>query len=459
MTNPTQAVAKQKKQKQLSSFENDKTPANPLKEIFVYDDLHPEDNAMLQALYSRSPNSVINHLDKVKGTGSGKFMEKFYVGYGHLSIADCGSTTLFIENVSMLLAKAIQDWPLYNGQEASTRYLDYSKQAILNPANTKSGEAIQKKWMDFYNKALPKVNEYLKTVFPIKDGENSKIYEKAIAARSFDIMRGFLPAGCTTYLSWHTNLRQAHEKLALLEHHPLQEVKETAVAIRAQLQEKYVNSFSHKKYPSQEDYWHTTVAEYSYFDPEHHPDFSSEHNINAQKLKPYQKALESRPIKTNLPLCVGEAGQFNFKFLLDFGSFRDIQRHRNGECKMPLLTTKFGFYPWYLEQLPEDVRKEAQTLIKEQEVKIDALTQDKYIKQYYIPMGYAIAVDVTYRLPAAIYVAELRSGKTVHPTLRKRAQQMGQSMKTAFPDIAVHLDMEESDWDIKRGQQDIVNKD
>ena len=63
--------------------------------IFIVDDLAPEDVAMLQALYSRSGESVTTHLEKVKQSGSGKFMERFYVGYNHKSIGDCGSTTSF----------------------------------------------------------------------------------------------------------------------------------------------------------------------------------------------------------------------------------------------------------------------------------------------------------------------------------------------------------------------------
>lgn len=40
----------------------------------IVDDLNPEDVAMLQALYSRSAESVDAHLEKVKQSGSGKFM-------------------------------------------------------------------------------------------------------------------------------------------------------------------------------------------------------------------------------------------------------------------------------------------------------------------------------------------------------------------------------------------------
>lgn len=41
---------------------------------------HPEDLAMLQALYSRSPRSVIEHLEKVRKVGAGQFMSQYYVG-------------------------------------------------------------------------------------------------------------------------------------------------------------------------------------------------------------------------------------------------------------------------------------------------------------------------------------------------------------------------------------------
>ena len=89
--------------------------------IYIYDEFNPEDTAMMQALYSRSPKSVVEHVKEVKSSGSGEFMKTFYVGYGHLSIADCGSTTIFIEQISILADKAVQDWQLYSGQETSTR--------------------------------------------------------------------------------------------------------------------------------------------------------------------------------------------------------------------------------------------------------------------------------------------------------------------------------------------------
>ena len=75
--------------------------------IFIHDEFDPEANAMLQALYSRSAASVAEHVAKVKEHGSKKFMESYYVNYGHASIGDCGTTTIFLEGVSILFTKAL----------------------------------------------------------------------------------------------------------------------------------------------------------------------------------------------------------------------------------------------------------------------------------------------------------------------------------------------------------------
>jgi len=85
----------------------------------------------------------------LKKKGAEKFMKNFYVGYGHKSIGDCGNATIFVEGVSMLAAKAIQDWRLYSGQEASTRYVDFSQQAFFDPTNSKNGKNILEAWRNF----------------------------------------------------------------------------------------------------------------------------------------------------------------------------------------------------------------------------------------------------------------------------------------------------------------------
>lgn len=427
--------------------------------IFVYDEFGPEDTAMMQALYSRSALSVEEHVKKVKASGSGKFMERFYVGYGHASIADCGSATVFIEDVSMLVAKAVQDWSLYSGQETSSRYIDLSKREIKDPVNTEASKKILERWMKFYTESQPAVESHLKEKYKRKPEEDEKIYDKAIKARVFDIMRGFLPAGITTQLSWHTNLRQAHDKLDLLKHHPLIEVREVAEKILSSLRSRYTNSFGHPIFEDQENYREFLGKEYTYFSEKAYDgDFSFKTNIKNSELEKYLYILEKRPIKTGLPSFLSELGNITFDFLLDFGSFRDIQRHRNGVCRMPLLTTGFGFNDWYLEQLPADVKAEAEKLIKEQIAEISKLNCRSEDLQYYIAMGFNVSCRVSYGLPACVYVVELRSGIMVHPTLRKVAHNMDKALRTMFPKLLLHSDLNLDDWDMRRGTQDIKER-
>lgn len=436
-------------------------------EIFIVDNMHPEANAMAQALYSRSPQSVVNHLKKIEEIGHEKFMDTYYVGYGHKSIGDCGSITLFIENISILAAKALQDWPLYKGQEASTRYLDMSKQKVINPVehiehckNKSLGKTIQDNWMSFYEKLIVEIIPELKKKFPIKDGEKEVIYEKAIKVRAFDIARGFLPAGITTYASWHTDFRQAHDHLKYMENNPLPEIQAIGGAIREALKQRYPSSFSHKTYEEQEKYY-KLLSKYAYYDRETNAlndGFNYRSNVNTEGLEHYKDLLMSRPEKTELFFRLAKYGNITFDFPLDYGSFRDLQRHRNGVCEMPLLTTHHGFLPWYLEQLSPELREVAEALIEKQTKLIAELDCDNYTKQYYTAMGFTVACQVTYSIPQVIYVSELRSNKTVHATLRVVAQKMAEVLKEVVPYAALHVDTDPENWDIKRGTQDIVKK-
>lgn len=430
---------------------------NPEPHVIVLDELNPQDLAMLQALYSRSAESVDVHIDKVKKSGSGKFMESFYVGYGHKSIADCGSTTLFLEGVSILAAKAVQDWSLYSGQETSTRYIDMSKQPIIDPVGTEASAEVLKRWMDFYTSNQDAVAEHLTQMYPRKSDEDEKTYGKAIKARVFDIMRSFLPSGITTQLSWHTNLRQAADKLAMLRHHPVPEIRDLGLTMLQKLQERFPNSFSHKLYEEQEEYRAMVAKEYTYYNPATSPkDVVCTSTLNLRDLTPYLDVLMKRPVKTDVPHFLAECGTLTFEFLLDFGSFRDLQRHRNGVCRMPLVTTKFGFHSWYLNQLPLEVRQRALDLIAKQTIAIEELQTTPEQRQYYIAMGFQVPCKVTYGLPAAIYVIELRSGKLVHPTLRAIAHGMHHALCNQL--VPLHTDMQEDDWDVRRGLQDIVAK-
>lgn len=439
--------------------------------IFLKDDLKPEDAAMVQALYSRSPASVEDHLAKVDASGSGKFMDTFYVGYGHASIGDCGDTILFIEGVSMLAAKAIQDWPLYSGQEASTRYMDFSKTKIEDPIGTPTSADIQKTWMNFYFRSLEPVKAHVRGMYPIQRGEDERIYNKAVAARAFDIMRAFIPAGAHTNLSWKTNLRQAKDHLDWMLVHPDPTICEIASTVQGLLAAQYKNSGFDKESSEDVVKWRRGLMQHGYLlnsnvplprfmiDPERKPpEVVYQAKLSTQRLTQYAHLLKTRPRRAELPPFIEEVGTVTTEFLLDFGSFRDLQRHRNGVVRIPLLNDHKGFHPWYLNQLPEYIRLEAKDLIDSQLDDIRTLDADPAVMQHYYAMGFRVPCRVTQPLNAFIYRLELRTSKTVHPTLRAVVQEEARQFAEEFPDIALHVDLSLDDWDVRRGKQDIVEK-
>lgn len=422
-----------------------------------------EAGAMLQALHSRSVGGLDAHLLILAQRGAQRFMETFYVGYGHKSIGDCGTTTIFIEGVSMPVAKAIQDSPLYSGQEASTRYIDFATQEFKNPSGSEAGRIILEAWRNFYVTSLPVIVSHLKTKYPRQEHEDEKVYDKAIRARAFDILRGFLPAGASTNLAWHTNLRQAHDHLLRLRHHPLEEVRLVAESIEDALRERHPNSFNHRRHAETEEFVEQWMAGgYYYTGQMNHPDFMcTSRHLDQDRVLQHSALLEARPAKTEIPRELRECGTLEFNFLLDYASWRDIQRHRAVQQRMPLLSFRHRFESWYLDELSPNLRKEAERLLNQQEIAIAGLGIDKVLQQYYLPMGQQVACTLTGDLPALVYLIELRTTRFVHPTLRRRALQMAEVLTRNLESsgLRLHLDIDPDRFDVRRGEHDIVVKE
>ncbi len=431
--------------------------------VFVLDKgevIDAQAEAMLQALHSRSTGGIKHHLQVLQEKGAENFMEKFYVGYGHKSIGDCGSVTVFVEGISMLAAKAIQDWRLYSGQESSTRYVDFSQQKFLNPAGSALGEETLEEWRRFYLSLQQPLFDFLVEQFPRGEDESEKIYQKAIRARVFDITRSFLPAGATTNIAWHMNLRQFADELMLLRHHPLAEVREIAEKTEEVLRQKYPQSFGHKRYQQTEEYNQQVMAKY-YYSKEKAPEFALVFDgVDRSLLESFRDILSQRPPKTELPGYIAACGVLRYEFLLDFGSFRDLQRHRAVVQRMPLLTLQHGFHPWYLQSLPPELRQEAEQFLAKQQQRIGKLSVSDEVKQYYIAMGYRVPCQVTGDLKALTYLVELRSTRFVHPTLVQRMLQMIESLRNLFTEygLVIHNDPDPGRFDIRRGQHDIIIK-
>lgn len=458
-------------------------------------DIHdPVVRAMLQAFYSRSPMPIDARLASLgwqEGTTAAsqfddskikEAMQRYYIGYGHDSIGQLGEFTFYIEGVSMLAAKAVQASRYYRGQECSTRYMDWSKDrwelyGDCNPTELMSGMFAQYRTVLEYQKAL------LTERFPnpwdiIPEGTQisrvDAVYKNTINARAFDIARGFLPAGATTMLSWQTDFDTANKHLAWLDNHPLDEVRLLSKRMRAVAKERYPDAIkdapalSSSAYPYA-DYYSTAYpyVDYRSTASGYSADFSKCSSLRVYDLsdecnKPQAISLDtigsSRDRFERFPSHIGCDYVFAMTLILDFGSFRDLQRHRPGYLGMPLLRDApvHDFYtkgmPWAEDELNRLARMR-RALIKDDELEPDAA-------QYLYPMGTIVAFNVRWDLEQLIYILELRSGTSVHPTLRKLCHDIYDKVRQFDVRIAdmIRIDRRHDYANKRRGTQTIEER-
>jgi len=379
-----------------------------------------EDLAMLQALYSRDPRPIDDALKMVKLSKSGEFMNKFYLGYGHASVAELGSVVIAIENIPMPIAKLFQHYQLYRGQECSTRYLDFSKQPFM--AVTPEGAAYQSELREFYLSALEPTYQHV--VMRHALDVNNKAEVKAGRAATFDILRGFLPTGAVTNIAWCTDLRKLNERVnalwAYVNVFPgLADVLEKLESLSLEI---FANSFTVSR---------STLA----------PDFLLPEDVPSYQV--YFSELMSTYGRRR--------GFLEVSTQLDYGSWRDIARHRSVEQAFPFLEAS-EYELWYVNQLPPQLMETACNLLDKAQ-DIDDV--------YAVPMAYKVPVYMSGHLDSFQYIFNIRTSQTVHPTLRKCLLRVITTLSSEFGlDVDIPSENKDPDWIIssKRGMQDIVKR-
>lgn len=431
--------------------------------IVLIDNLPPEVTAMLQAKLSRQPGGYDKNTEGLVGMSSvEKFMGIFFVGYGHKSIGDCGSTTLTWNGVSMLAAKALEHWPLFNGQETSTRYVDVTNLSFVVPPGAGDiGHTLMEKCFALYHKSFEPLIQHLKVTFPLEDGQDVEKYDKTIQARAYDILGSLLPAGAKTNVSIHMNLRQMREHLCYLVHHPLEEIRTLAQSSLDLLVKQYPGSFKDLGIHEEREAYRREFMTDLYYDndAEEYRELNPIQMTVLRPMKPSEERfLKNRNMRIELPHLFNQIANFSGLYTIDFRSYRDIERQRSMNQTLPLLTTRLGFGNWYLNQMPEKLRAEVGSFLADYRIAIEEIGISPSNLQYLIPMGYKVHVVFSVGLAHMIYIMELRSQTTVHPTVRNLVHPWAHYFKSVFPNIPLYADMDPKDFNLKRADQTITEK-
>lgn len=431
--------------------------------VGLTDKFSPDVRAMLMAKYSRDISSIATRLPEgdTDMEQHRKALHKYYVGYGHKSIAQCATTDIFIEGVSMLAAKAIENNPLFNGQECSTRYIDMSSQPMVSP--TIEIFQWQENFRELYVKALAATKEKLKEEFPFdqqEEGTKQEVWENTINARAFDICRGILPAGMTTNVGMSATFDTINEHFSQMFRHPSLEMSQVAASVLHGIRNTYPEvAFDIKKSLSRYEH----VTDHYFYQPVP-TDLGSKANVVPAGEEFYRNAWAitknntenylRRAKFTDIDRYTSSQMRMTMYGMLDFGSYRDLHRHRNGFITMPVLTPNNGMHPYYVDMLPQNIAIELlQAIEKYQDWYNSSQNEHTAVqKQYSTPMGCMVAFSYECDINQAIYIMELRSAKTVHQTLRQLVIHWARQLHY-FTNIDIHIDADEDNFTLKRGEQ------
>lgn len=461
-------------------------------QMFIADgsDHDPQTMAMLQAFYSRSTKSIADRVEGMTPEQVQQSLLKYYLGYGHRSIGQCGSFVVFLEDVSIFAAKAIQHHPLYNGQETSTRYYDFYERPFINPLGI---GGIERALKDLYRHVFILAEQRYSEEAVTEGFELDANMKRTIKAKAFDLARCLLTAGFTTKLSWSTTFDQAQDRLSALLNSGVSELQAIAGTLAQALHDKYPSAMPEPE-SLVSDYRATmplfddtfailvSIMEHSDVDLVSHTVNSACLRSSLQDIKEDEAALElmqRRKRGEPVPRSFARFGSFDFAFTVDYASFRDIHRHRNGTMYFPHYNADSSIHDWYISEMDRleildsafmgsTVSLAIQTIYDDYVSRAEAEACRRFghgtnayhaALMYYVPMGTVVVGALRCDLPQAIYLSELRSSRTVHPTARIVARELAHYVRKALPEsVPLYTDSFDGLFASTRGRQTILEK-
>ncbi len=447
--------------------------------------LMPEVKAVTFAKCSRSPEPFDQIAKELTEEKSAEFHEKWVVGFGHSSIAEHAVISLAIENVSILATKVIEDSRLASFTEKSTRYQIFNKERLYKPENIMNSSLAEvyedtvNLLMDTYESMAQPMIEFIKKKYPKKEGQEEKLYSMISKSRACDNIRYLLPTATLTNLGMTINARELEHLIIKLLSHPLKEMQDIGREMKTKAMEvvptliRFADKNPYlietkeklKEIANQELGKETgsnqavTIVDY---DPNaedklisalFYPYTNLSYKEIEEKVKKMSQEKKAEIIdealkrrdKFDAPLRELEHIYYTFDILIDFGAFRDIQRHRICTQTNQPVTVVHGYDmpPEIAEAGMENKFKEAVEKAVEAYQKLSNQFPNEV--QYVVPLCFRKRVLVTWNLRELHHFISLRSGKKGHPSYRRIAQQCWREINKIQPLLAkyIRVDMDE----------------
>jgi thymidylate synthase ThyX len=434
--------------------------------------------------------------DSAEGRRAAELYERIFLGYGDDSVAQLGGAHVACEWVSNVVTKVLQRPRLAAYLEQSTRYLAYDapmpgggfryfRDPELGPRYPQTMDAL----FETYAAALPRVVAWADQAFPAPDGEPTAAHRRAIKAKSFDLLRGLLPAATLSHMGIYAS-GQAYESLILhLLAHPLPEARGYGRRILEAVQGVIPSFVARVERPDRGGEWigfleareraaERWVARLGLDRPAPvegpsvrllHVDGDEESLLAAllfeaagadeetarlrlaalgaaERADLLGELVGRRANRRHRPGRGFEALRYRFEVVSDYGAFRDLQRHR-------MLTVQWQrFTPHLGAEVPEEVRAAgcgddfARALERSsgEWERLAGAGRDREAG-YALCLAFRIRYVLDLNAREAMQLIELRSGREGHPGYRAVAHEMHRLIGEVHPAVAAamaHVDAE-----------------
>ncbi|MXZ02399.1 MAG: thymidylate synthase [Chloroflexi bacterium] len=419
-----------------------------------------------------------------------KLYETVFVEYGDDSVAQLGGAHVACEQASAILTKVLERGRLAAYLEQSTRYIYYdvklkdadgtARFRYQTPPEIAQGPLADRyldtmdRLFDSYSFVVRALTSYFQNRFPQGTRETRGAYRSATRARACDTARGLLPASTTSNLGIFAT-GQAYEALLMrMNASPLAEAREYSQMMLVELQKVIAGFLSRVDVEDRgvawSDYFRNVAhdmgeiveselkaADGREFDLERDEvrlldyDPDTEIRLVAAALYPYSNRSEEDLLQTAISMndeerrkvistYIGdrmnrrhkpgrgmERVYYRFDVLSDFGSFRDLQRHRMMTIDWQRLTSRHGYAtPPEIEDVGSGVASRWHDSMSEMsELYWDVLTEHGAdVAQYVVPFGYRIRYNIQMNARQAFHMLELRTGASGHSDYRRICLKM-----------------------------------
>ncbi|MEW6125913.1 MAG: FAD-dependent thymidylate synthase [Acidobacteriota bacterium] len=414
------------------------------------------------------------------------------------SVAEHAIAHIAIEDVSIVTSKIIEDNRLASYTEKSTRYVVFDEEKYYKApelAGTAYAELYRETvsaMMKAYAKLTPQCIEEIKKRVPKKETQTNAGYNTACKAKACDILRYILPAATFTNIGLTINGRALEHMITKMLSHPLREAREFGASLKREAETiiptllKYAdyNAFIDETNREMQlmvsdlmkakDPGSTTEAtptanratlvhydeqaedkliaailyEYSQTDLA---------TVNARVSEMSREAKEQvideylkRRGKWDEPLRALEQVYYTFDILVDYGAFRDIQRHRMATQTNQLLTNAHGF------ETPPEINEYGYAKIYTELVERGSLAFEKiskdfpYVAQYALPLAFRKRAMFTWNLRSLNHFISLRSARQGHISYRDIAQQVYREIARVHPLLAKYIRVDLQEYALAR---------